>query len=390
MTAVREIELSAPLAEIDDLRAYGRCMIVFRWHNQVVGREFVPVVDGRVPLAVLERQVSRAPGREALSRWLDETLKYDGREVLGRTPASSTVAICTRERPDELARALRAATAQRCAGHEILVVDNAPESGATRCVASRFPQVRYCCEPRRGLNAARNTALHAARGEIVAFTDDDAAPEPDWLGTLLRNFGQPQVACATGLTLPLELETEAQELFEDHCSFVRGFTRRVHDMFSTDPLAVGPVGAGASMAVRRDVVLDLGGFDERLDAGMPTKSGGDHEMFVRLLATGHRIVYDPAAVSWHCHRRSDQELLDTVFGYGVGVYAMWTGLLLERLELGVFKRAWAWFWEEQLPAALGLEKGLPGAARLARAELRGCLRGPTAWLAARRMRLNGG
>ena len=52
--------------------------------------------------------------------------------------------------------------------------------------------------------------------------------------------------------------------------------------------------------LRNGSVLETAGpFDERLDAGTPTRSGGDHEMFSRLLATGHRIVYDPAAVSRH-------------------------------------------------------------------------------------------
>lgn len=112
-------------------------------------------------------------------------------------------------------------------------------------------------------------------------------------------------------------------------------------------------------------------------------------MFVRILSAGHWIVYDPLAVSWHRHRRTHEELLDTVYGYGVGVYAMWTGLLVERRELGVLRLAWLWFRLGQLPAALGRHPGGSSAARLARAELRGCLHGPQAWLAARRQRSPG-
>jgi len=389
VTAIREVELSAPLPELQDLAGYSRCMVVFRWHHQIVGREFVNVVAGRIPLPALQALAAGAPGREALSRWLDESLQHDPRAVVGPTPLTATVAICTRERPDDLRRALQALVALRHDGHELLVVDNAPAGDDTRRVVEAFPSVRYVCEPRRGLNAARNRALEEARGDIVAFTDDDAVPEPEWLGPLLDNFQTPRVACTTGLTLPLQLDTDAQELFESHCTFVRGFRRLVFDSTIDNPLAVGPVGAGANMALRRKVVLELGGFDERLDAGMPTRSGGDHEMFIRLLTAGHLIIYDPLAVSWHRHRRTHEELLDTVYGYGVGVYAMWTGLILERREFGVLKLAWQWFRFGQLQAAMGRHSGGPDAARLARAELRGCVRGPSAWLAARRLRAGG-
>jgi GT2 family glycosyltransferase len=285
-----------------------------------------------------------------------------------------------------LQRALQAVTALNGHQHDLLVVDNAPSSDATRRVVQDFPRIRYVCEPTRGLNAARNRALLESRGEVVAFTDDDARPEPGWLDALLANFSDPRTLCVTGLTLPSELETPAQELFEEHCSFVRGFRRHVFDGQRDNALAVGPVGAGANMALRRSVVAKVGGFDERLDGGTPTRSGGDHEMFARILGAGYRIVYDPAAVSWHRHRREHDQLLATVYGYGVGVYAMWTGMLLERRELGALKLAWSWFRHGQLPVLVrGLRRGHTDArAELVRAELRGCLHGPRAWFASRR------
>jgi GT2 family glycosyltransferase len=361
-------------------------MVVLRWHRRVVGRAFLAVEDGTIGRETLTEVIAGAAGREALSLWLDSVLWQEECAATLRAPLpAATATICTRERPEDLDRALRGMMAQRRQADEILVVDNAPATDATRDVVARFPSVRYVVEPRRGLNVARNRALREARNEIVAFNDDDAVPEPEWLGSLLANFRDHEVACVTGLTLPLELETPAQELFEEHCPFARGFRRRTFDVHHNDPLAVGAVGAGANMAVRRSTVLDLGGFDERLDAGTPTRSGGDHDMFIRLLIAGHRIVYDPAALSWHRHRRTEEELLDTVYGYGVGVYAMWTGLLLERGEIGVVRLAWRWFRHEQSAILLGRSGGA-ARTRLARAELRGCLRGPGAWLAARRLR----
>jgi glycosyltransferase involved in cell wall biosynthesis len=380
MTPIRQVELSAPLTAIQLPDSVRRCMLVFRWRNRVVGRGVVPVRRGEITTRELQDAVGRlAPG--AADAAVEDTIGYDPRAVLGARVPSASVVICTRERPDDLARALEALSQLHPAPLEVLVVDNAPATDATRDTVARAGFARYVREDRRGLNAARNRALREARGDVVAFTDDDAVPESQWLAGLLANFADPTVVIATGLTLPLELETEGQELFEEHCTFVRGFTRRVFDGQHHNPFAVGPVGAGANMAVRKNAVLQLGGFDERLDGGMPTRSGGDHDVFVRTLLAGHRIVYDPAAVSWHRHRRTTAELLDTVYGYGVGVYAMWTGLLVERREIGVLRLAWQWFTQGQLRNLL--QRRDAWLRRIAWQELKGCVRGPFAWFEAR-------
>lgn len=382
MTPICQVDLSAPLAPLQLAEDVRRCMLVFRWHRRVVGRCIVPVTRRAITVRELRDAVNRA-APAAADAVVDEMVGHDVRAVSGaRIPATSVV-ICTRERPEDLTRALQALAALRPAPLEIIVIDNAPLTDATRDVVAKAPFAKYVREDRRGLNAARNRALREARGEVVAFTDDDAVPEPEWLAGLLPNFADPTVVVVTGLTLPLVLETEGQELFEEHCTFVRGFSRRVFDGQQHNPFAVGPVGAGANMAVRTRVAQQLGGFDERLDGGTPTRSGGDHDLFIRILLAGHRIVYDPAAVSWHRHRRTTEELLDTVYGYGVGVYAMWTGLLLERREVGVFRMAWMWFRQGQLPNML--QRRDKFLRRLTWMEIKGCLHGPFAWHSARRL-----
>lgn len=237
-----------------------------------------------------------------------------------------------------------------------------------------------------GLNAARNRAVREARHALIAFTDDDAIVDRQWLAALLRDFDDPSVLCVTGLTMPAQLDTEAQELFESYSPFGRGFVRRVFDLTRTSPLAVGRVGAGANMALRRSTPDLVGEFDEALDGGTPTRSGGDHEMFSRILASGFRIVYDPAALSWHRHRRGMEELRDTLRGYGTGVYAMWTRALVEEREFGVFKQALAWLRHGQVPELARCLARRPRRVPLGllAAEWRGCLAGPRAYLTSRR------
>ena len=93
------------------------------------------------------------------------------------------------------------------------------------------------------------------------------------------------------------------------------------------------------MSLRRNVLELIGPFDEALDVGTPTRSGGDHEIFSRILASGYRIIYDPAALSWHCHRSTWEELRQQLYGYGVGNFATWTRTLLVEGELGALVSA---------------------------------------------------
>ena len=109
-------------------------------------------------------------------------------------------------------------------------------------------------------------------------------------------------------------------------------------------------------------------------------------MFGRMLSAGYRIVYEPAAVSWHRHRRTWPELRDVVHGYGVGVYAMWTRRLLIDGEIGVVRQAFRWFRHGQLPTLIRALRRRPDTVPLdlIRAELAGCIAGPRAYFKSRR------
>jgi GT2 family glycosyltransferase len=239
-----------------------------------------------------------------------------------------SIVVCTHERPDDLRRCLDALRPLVAAGHEALVVDNAPRTSRTAAVAGDYP-VRYLVEPRQGLDYARNLGLRAAQHAIVAYTDDDAAPDRAWADAIAAPFTDAAVGCVTGLVLPLELETPAQELFERYCAHRRTFERVTLSAPAVAPATAGIAGMGANMALRRDLALRLGGFDPRLDGGTPTCSGGDTDMFARVLAAGQQIVYTPDALVWHRHRREDEALRSCLFGYGVGLSSFLTKRLIE-------------------------------------------------------------
>lgn len=243
-----------------------------------------------------------------------------------------TAAICTRNRADKLKRALVSLRMQSEALSEILVIDNAPDNDlARRLVSEKFPGARYVCEPRAGLDIARNRALHETRDEIVAFLDDDAVAHTTWSAMIRKTFEQdPSVAVCTGRVEALSTETAAQQLFEANGGYSRGLARIRLPEDASKPLhgrrapliawAVS-IGNGASFAVRREPILELGGFDEALDRGEPLPGGGDLDIFWRALQSGFKLVYEPDMLAWHEHRRELADFARQLAGHQRAVSA---------------------------------------------------------------------
>lgn len=252
---------------------------------------------------------------------------------------------------------------ERCLAHlekldyplvDLVLVDNrraVPDDDPAPALLRAHPQVRLVRAPRPGISAARNAGVAAARGELVAFTDDDVQVDPRWLRALAaRLVAQPRLDAVTGLVLPAELETAAQLSFERYYggfASTRTFDRltlsRVHAhlpgratvlVSAQDgtrrrvPLyGVGAFGAGANMAFRRSALERIGGFDPALGIGTPSTGGEDLAALMSLLWDGGQVGYEPAAFVHHRHRPDEEGLQAQMRGYGLGYTAALTALV---------------------------------------------------------------
>jgi glycosyltransferase involved in cell wall biosynthesis len=201
-----------------------------------------------------------------------------------------TVIVCTRNRTALLARCLESLRRQSVENIEIIVVDNDPTIENAEQVAAQFG-ARYVVEPHRGLSRARNAGAALARGEILAFTDDDVVADASWIEALKRPFDDPRVAAVAGR---VSLADGADAVW----SFPRGeeilITRHDPDWFELANF--GGVGNGANMAFRRSVFPR---FDVRLGLGAIIAGCEEHFAFFQLLEAGHAIAATPDAIVVH-------------------------------------------------------------------------------------------
>jgi GT2 family glycosyltransferase len=265
---------------------------------------------------------------------------------------------------------------------EVLVIDNAPRSDATRVVVEGTPGVRYLCEPLVGLDFARNCAMREATGEVLAFLDDDVVVDWNWARGLLRAWGEnPDAGAVTGLVLPLALETPAQVLFEQRGGFRRGFLPlRYGPTAFRDPLhpcGAGQFGTGANMSIDLSLLRKLGGFDEALDTGRPLPGGGDLDIFYRVLRAGRMLVYDPRAVVFHEHRRELVGLRRQYHSWGVGLMAFLVkSMRSDRTMRPALRRLVLWWFKYQLRRIFRrLRRREPTPLRMIAAEILGGVQG---------------
>jgi len=255
-------------------------------------------------------------------------------ELLAR---ASVVVPTICENPGELVSVIDGILGLEYPDFEVIVVDNRPRGDKAPLPKFRDDaRLIIVDEPHPGVSAARNKGIEVATGEFIAFTDDDVVVDRQWLRALGARFAlDASIDAIGGLVLPVELDTRPQLWFEE---FYGGFSQsfqstivRLDDHDPSDelfPYNAGRFGSGCNMALRRSAVERSGGFDVLLGVGTPSVGGEDLGMFLNLLLDGATLAFEPAALVRHHHRRTQDEFLRQVLGYGVGLGAMYFAMVV--------------------------------------------------------------
>jgi glycosyltransferase involved in cell wall biosynthesis len=291
--------------------------------------------------------------RAVAGDWLPDPAEVASMEIRRRrtssrshtgAPRSVSVIVTTCGNPPALERCLRSVLHSDYDDFEVIVVDHGPPSPDTaRMLVTQFPgelTLRYLEEPWSSASMARNTGLARAEAVIVAFIDDDAVVDAQWIRNSVEALlGEADVVCVTGRS--------ASPQGHDAMRFApeltgEGSTRRTYrrsDTHNGHPLlayTAGGFGSGAGIVMITDVGRELGGFDVALGPATPA-CGGEHiDLLVRVLGSGYTISYEPNAIIWRDHPAHAQARRRQIYRYGIGLGA----IISKRLIAGPERRAW--------------------------------------------------
>ena len=417
---VTEIELGQPLFPLSTFHEktgnhYQKLRCLVRLHDQPLGFVDFLTSEKEIQTSEVARHIWHMLGTE-----INQHLEQDGlagitalaeyglppsvfaqcmeecSKFLVEAPFVSII-VATHDRLESLQACIASLLSVNYPHYEILIVDNASSTTATanfvRQNYANIQQVRYLREERPGASWARNRGIEAARGEFIAFVDDDVVVDRQWLVELVKAFSSIEhVGCVTSLVLPMELETSAQEWFEEYGGFNKGFKRQIFDMklyhpkTPLHPYTVGRFGTGAGVAFRASFLREVGGFDPALGPGSIAQGGEDLALFFQVMQRGYRLVYEPTSLLYHLHRRDYADLRKQIYCYGVGLTAYLTQVLIHNPQLlldFLFRIPYGVFFAFNAHSTRNSKKSKGYPRELTMLERKGMLYGPIAYLRGR-------
>ncbi len=215
------------------------------------------------------------------------------------------------------------------------VVVDSSSTPDTRQVTLSYP-AEYIPAKGLGKSTAMNLAIDNLPSKYIAFLDDDIVVlNSQWLDRLMSNFSEESVAYVSGRVIAAETTTEAQEKWEKKGALDKGTKRIVagpefFNRFYLHGVPVQLVTMGANHVVKREVLQEIEGHDERFGPGEPIGgAGADLDLTYKVLQHGHTVVYDPTAVVAHHHPDTMEELKSKLYVYGISDTAIHTKFFVE-------------------------------------------------------------
>lgn len=227
-----------------------------------------------------------------------------------------SVIIATKHRKQDLIRCLKALAKSSWKDFEVIVIDQS----TIPALASRVHvNIRYVHKPGSGKSNALNIATRIARGDILAFTDDDCIVSPHWLSSLKKQFDKdPNVLAVFGNTFPYRPKNHTLQV----CPSVF-VTRRVR-IFKKPLLHSKYIGFGNNMAIRKTAFISLGAFKPWLGPGSYGAAAEDADLALRILISGGYVVNTPHAGVYHNKWLTSTEAFSQELSYARGEMACYS------------------------------------------------------------------
>jgi GT2 family glycosyltransferase len=237
---------------------------------------------------------------------------------------SFTVVICTRNRPELLAKTLDALDAQTSSGFSVVVVDQSDQvDPALQKRADGEPRLRLVHDRGRGLSRSRNIGWREADSDWIAYLDDDCVPDPDWAAELERAIAShPEASFVSGSIRP-------DQAFEREIALS---TTDVTEEKILNSRLIRPdaLGIGAFCAVEREWLVRLDGYDERLGVGTEFPGSDDMDLNYRFMRAGGVALITPRVRVVHEQWRTAEEQIAVWQGYCRG----WSAMIVKLFRRG--------------------------------------------------------
>ncbi len=252
-----------------------------------------------------------------------------------RTPMVSVV-ICAYNAERTMRPCLESLRKLDYPNYEVVIVDDGSRD-RTAEISMDFPEFRLIRQPNKGLSVARNVGMHAARGELIAYTDSDCVVDPHWLSFMARAMVEGGFdGCGGPNYAPHEdgrIEGCVSASPGAPCHVLTGDDRAEHL-------------AGCNMVFSKSALLEAGGFDPQF-----TSAGDDVDICWRMLESGLRLGFCPAAFVWHFRRNTVKAYYGQQRGYGRAEAMLYAKYPQRFNALGQIK------WQGTIP---GLARTMPG------------------------------
>ncbi|MBI3946424.1 MAG: glycosyltransferase family 2 protein [Armatimonadetes bacterium] len=210
-----------------------------------------------------------------------------------------SVVTSTRNRPEHIGRAVRAVLESTHPDFDYTIVDQSADERTRQAVvaaAAGDRRVRYFHRAEPGKSKAMNFGILQGNGPIVAFTDDDCEPRPDWLTTVARTFHEESVDIICG-----KVSCAPHDPTQ---GYILGFDPVRPRVLAGPWTRIRHFGIGANLSVRREVLERLGYLDEMIGPGGAIPSGDDTDLLYRAARAGYRILLSPEPEVVHYGYRS--------------------------------------------------------------------------------------